>query len=59
MSNPFDKIIGYESIRKELERTADALKNTEKYARLGTSAPKGLLCTASRALEKPSWQPAL
>lgn len=23
----FDKIIGYESIRKEMERTADALKN--------------------------------
>ena len=43
MSNPFEKIIGYEPIRKELERTADALKNTEKYARLGTSAPKGLL----------------
>ncbi|MBP5245900.1 MAG: AAA family ATPase [Clostridia bacterium] len=43
MTNPFDKIIGYKSIRKELERTADALKNTEKYARLGTSAPKGLL----------------
>ncbi len=41
--NPFDKIIGYESIRKELERTADALKNVEYYARLGVSAPRGLL----------------
>lgn len=41
--NPFDKIIGYEEIRKELERTADALKNTEFYSRLGASAPRGLL----------------
>ena len=43
MMNPFDRIIGYESIRKELERTADALKNTEIYSRLGVSAPRGLL----------------
>ena len=41
--SPFDRIIGYQSIRKELERTADALKNTEKYSRLGASAPRGLL----------------
>ena len=41
--SPFDRIIGYRSIRKELERTADALKNTEKYSRLGASAPRGLL----------------
>ena len=41
--NPFDKIIGYEAIRKELERTADALKNAAYYARLGVSAPRGLL----------------
>lgn len=36
----FDKIIGYESIRKELERPADALKNPAYYARLGVSAPR-------------------
>ena len=41
--NLFDNIIGYETIRKELERTADALKNVEYYARLGASAPRGLL----------------
>lgn len=41
--SPFDRIIGYQSIRKELERTADALRNTEKYSRLGASAPRGLL----------------
>ncbi len=39
----FDRIIGYEVIRKELERTADALKNTAAYAALGVAAPKGLL----------------
>ena len=41
--NPFDKIIGYEAIRRELERTADALKDAENYTRLGVSAPRGLL----------------
>lgn len=41
--NSFDKIIGYKAIRKELERTADALKNAEYYAWLGVSAPRGLL----------------
>ncbi len=41
--NPFEKIIGYESVRKELEKTADALKNPQIYAKLGTCAPRGLL----------------
>ncbi len=39
----FDRIIGYEVIRKELERTADALKNTAIYESLGVSTPSGLL----------------
>ncbi len=39
----FDQIIGYEIIRKELERTADALKNTEVYQALGVATPRGLL----------------
>ncbi len=39
----FDRIIGYKIIKKELERTADALKNTEAYRALGVSTPRGLL----------------
>lgn len=39
----FDRIIGYKIIKKELERTADALKNTEVYRALGVSTPRGLL----------------
>lgn len=39
----FDKIIGYTSIKRELEQIADTLKNGEAYAKLGVSAPKGLL----------------
>ncbi len=39
----FDQIIGYKIIRKELERTADALKNSEVYRALGVSTPRGLL----------------
>ena len=43
MNNPFEKIIGYDAIRKELERTADALRDPTPYARLGACAPRGLL----------------
>lgn len=39
----FGRIIGYSFIRKELEQIADTLKNGEVYARLGVSAPKGLI----------------
>lgn len=41
--NEFDKIIGYSAVKKELEQIADVLKNGDVYARLGVSAPKGLL----------------
>ena len=39
----FDKIIGYASVKKELEQIADVLKNGDVYEKLGVSAPKGLL----------------
>ncbi|MCH5315784.1 MAG: AAA family ATPase [Eubacterium sp.] len=39
----FDRIIGYSTIKKELEQIADILKNGEVYAKLGISAPRGLL----------------
>lgn len=39
----FDNIIGYAAIKKELKQIADTLKNREAYAKLGVSAPRGLL----------------
>ena len=39
----FDKIIGYSAIKKELRQISDTLKNKEVYAKLGVSAPRGLL----------------
>lgn len=39
----FDKIIGYEEIKKELMQISDTLKNREAYDRLGVEAPRGLL----------------
>lgn len=39
----FDKIIGYSSIKKELEQIVDILKNREVYDNLGVTLPKGLL----------------
>lgn len=39
----FDKIIGYDTIRKELERIADALRCGDAYTRLGVTPPRGLM----------------
>ena len=39
----FDRIIGYESEKRQLKQIADALKNREAYERLGVSMPRGLL----------------
>jgi cell division protease FtsH len=39
----FDRIIGYESIKNELKRTADVLRNPEVYQKLGVQPPCGLL----------------
>ena len=39
----FDKIIGYEDIKKDLIRIADTLKNREDYQQLGVTSTKGLL----------------
>ena len=39
----FDKVIGYESVKRELIGIADALANGDAYRKLGVSAPHGLL----------------
>lgn len=41
--NAFSKIIGYETITRELERIADVLRDAAPYARLGVKPPRGLL----------------
>lgn len=48
----FDKIIGYASVKKELEQIADVLKNGDVYAKLGVVAPKGLLLHGEPGLGK-------
>lgn len=48
----FDKIIGYSAIKKELEQIADILRNGEVYAKLGVSAPRGLLLHGAPGLGK-------
>lgn len=39
----FDKIIGYESIKIEIARICDVVKNGDKYRNLGVTLPNGLL----------------
>lgn len=39
----FDKIIGYEPVKKELERISDILNNSEKYKKFGVKPSQGLL----------------
>lgn len=39
----FDKVIGYKSVKRKLERTADVLANTEAYEALGVRAPRAML----------------
>ncbi len=39
----FESIIGYESIKRELERIIDCINNREKYEKLGIKIPKNLL----------------
>lgn len=41
--NAFDKIIGYSSIKKELETLVDMMTNAGKYQKLGVKMPRGLL----------------
>lgn len=39
----FEKIIGYDAVKKELIRISDALSGNEAYNKLGVTAPRGLL----------------
>ena len=48
----FDKVIGYESIKMELIRYADVLKNSEKYSKLGVAPMSGILLSGRPGLGK-------
>ncbi len=39
----FDKIIGYEDVKRQLRQVADMISDYEKYERLGAKMPKGIL----------------
>ena len=39
----FDKIIGYEDVKRELCQVADMIKNFPKYEALGAKMPKGII----------------
>lgn len=48
----FDKVIGYESIKYELKRVCDVLKNFDKYEKLGVKQPAGILLHGDVGLGK-------
>lgn len=43
MMKEFEKIIGYEGIKEELELICDVVKNYDKYEQLGVSFPGGIM----------------
>ncbi|MBQ3494922.1 MAG: AAA family ATPase [Clostridia bacterium] len=48
----FDRVIGYESIKFELKRICDVLKNFDKYEKLGVTQPAGILLHGDVGLGK-------
>ena len=48
----FEKVIGYEGIKKELRMLADILKNPQKYEKLGAKPPRGALFYGDPGLGK-------
>jgi cell division protease FtsH len=50
--NEFDQIIGYDSIKAEMIRFCDVLKNSEKYEKLGVTLPNGILLIGEPGIGK-------
>ena len=48
----FDKVIGYESVKAELIRFCDVLKNQEVYKKLGVTIPAGVLLNGNPGIGK-------
>ena len=51
-TDPFARVIGYSSIKKELLQIVDILKNPDVYTALGARIPKGLLLDGNPGLGK-------
>lgn len=54
MMDEFSGIIGYEPVKEEMERIIDVLKEPERYAKLGVTAPQGLLLHGKPGVGKTS-----
>ncbi len=52
MVNSFDKIIGYESVKKELYQVIDIFKNKDVYLKMGAKMPRGVLIFGDPGLGK-------
>jgi len=39
----FEKVIGYDSVKRELEMVCDTIRNFDKYKKLGVNTPTGVL----------------
>ncbi|MBO6011846.1 MAG: AAA family ATPase [Oscillospiraceae bacterium] len=50
--NAFDKVIGYDGIKKELLRVCDMIRDGERYSRLGAKLPQGVLLFGDPGLGK-------
>ena len=48
----FKEVIGYDSIKKELERIVDILNNKSKYEKLGVKIPHGLMLEGAPGVGK-------
>ena len=48
----FEKVIGYEPIKLVLERILDMIRNREKYDKLGTKLPSGILLSGEPGIGK-------
>lgn len=48
----FESVIGYNSIKKEMIRICDIMRNTDFYSKLGVSVPNGLLLSGEPGLGK-------
>jgi len=49
MFKEFEKIIGYEKVKRDLELICDIVKNFEKYEKLGVTFPGGMLMYGKEA----------
>ena len=50
--NAFDKVIGYDNIKKELLRVCDMIRDGERYRELGAKLPQGVLLYGDPGLGK-------